>query len=91
MLVWFIALEALADWFPWCEQDFANLGLAEIREQISSRRNKIYFLMEEVRRLRVQQRIKVRQSLVWAEACIPKQLVVLEQILKFAFLHVRRP
>eukprot|EP00884_Botryococcus_braunii_P021140 jgi/Botrbrau1/770/Bobra.0181s0024.2 len=39
-------------------KDFANLGLGEITDQIQSRRNKIYFLMEEVRRLRIQQRMK---------------------------------
>ena len=40
-------------------QDFAKLQLEEISQNISARRNKIFLLMEEVRRLRIQQRIKV--------------------------------
>lgn len=46
-------------------QDFARLQLAEINQAILKRRNRIFLLMEEVRRLRVQQRVKVcpcRQS-----------------------------
>lgn len=39
-------------------QDFAKLQLEEISDNISARRNKIFLLMEEVRRLRIQQRIK---------------------------------
>lgn len=39
-------------------RDFAQLQLQEIRDNINSRRNKIFLLMEEVRRLRIQQRIK---------------------------------
>ena len=39
-------------------QDFAKLQLEEISMNISARRNKIFLLMEEVRRLRIQQRIK---------------------------------
>jgi len=39
-------------------KDFAGLGVAEVRAAISARRNKIYFLMEEVRRLRIQERLK---------------------------------
>ncbi len=39
-------------------QDFAKLQLEEISTNISARRNKIFLLMEEVRRLRIQQRIK---------------------------------
>lgn len=34
------------------------MQLQEIQDSIRSRRNKIFLLMEEVRRLRVQQRIK---------------------------------
>ena len=41
-------------------QDFAALQLNEINAGIHSRRNKIFLLMEEVRRLRIQQRLKVR-------------------------------
>ena len=47
---------------PTCMQDFAKLQLEEIGAAISARRNKIFLLMEEVRRLRIQQRIKVRHS-----------------------------
>ncbi|XP_024516436.1 protein ORANGE, chloroplastic isoform X1 [Selaginella moellendorffii] len=39
-------------------QDFAAMELQEIRDNIMSRRNKIFLLMEEVRRLRIQLRIK---------------------------------
>ncbi|OAE35238.1 hypothetical protein AXG93_1162s1140 [Marchantia polymorpha subsp. ruderalis] len=38
--------------------DFAPMQLQEIREHINMRRNKIFLLMEEVRRLRIQQKIK---------------------------------
>ncbi|CAM6089542.1 unnamed protein product [Calypogeia fissa] len=38
--------------------DFAPMQLQEIREHINMRRNKIFLLMEEVRRLRIQQRVK---------------------------------
>ncbi|XP_078441402.1 protein ORANGE-LIKE, chloroplastic-like [Wolffia australiana] len=43
---------------PETVQDFVQMQLQEIRDNIKSRRNKIFLLMEEVRRLRVQQRIK---------------------------------
>ncbi|MQM00119.1 hypothetical protein Taro_032853 [Colocasia esculenta] len=43
---------------PETVQDFIQMQLQEIRDNIRSRRNKIFLLMEEVRRLRVQQRIK---------------------------------
>lgn len=39
-------------------QDFAKLGLAELDTSINNRRNRIFLLMEEVRRLRIQQRLK---------------------------------
>ncbi|CAL9166505.1 unnamed protein product [Musa hybrid cultivar] len=39
-------------------QDFVQMQLQEIQDNIRSRRNKIFLLMEEVRRLRIQQRIK---------------------------------
>jgi len=38
--------------------DFAKMDLQEIRDNITSRRNKIFLLMEEVRRLRIQHKIK---------------------------------
>ncbi|XP_051123070.1 protein ORANGE-GREEN, chloroplastic-like [Andrographis paniculata] len=43
---------------PETVQDFASMELQEIQENIRSRRNKIFLQMEEVRRLRIQQRIK---------------------------------
>lgn len=43
---------------PETVQDFVKMQLQEIQDNIRSRRNKIFLLMEEVRRLRVQQRIK---------------------------------
>ncbi|KAI5056408.1 hypothetical protein GOP47_0028226 [Adiantum capillus-veneris] len=46
---------------PETVQDFAQLQLQEIRDNIKIRRNKIFLLMEEVRRLRIQQRIKSGQ------------------------------
>ena len=36
------------------------MQLAEIRQNLESRRNRIFLLMEEVRRLRIQQRLKAR-------------------------------
>ncbi|KAK8545538.1 hypothetical protein V6N13_066816 [Hibiscus sabdariffa] len=43
---------------PETVQDFVKMQLQEIEDNIRSRRNKIFLLMEEVRRLRIQQRIK---------------------------------
>lgn len=43
---------------PETVMDFACLQLQEIQENIKSRRNAIFLLLEEVRRLRIQQRIK---------------------------------
>nr|WCI15276.1 orange isoform X1 [Crocus sativus] len=43
---------------PETVQDFVQMQFQEIQDNIRSRRNKIFLLMEEVRRLRVQQRIK---------------------------------
>mmetsp|Transcript_39543 Transcript_39543/g.54902 ORF Transcript_39543/g.54902 Transcript_39543/m.54902 type:complete len:319 (+) Transcript_39543:127-1083(+) len=39
-------------------QDFANLNLKAITTNIEERRNRVFLLMEEVRRLRIQQRLK---------------------------------
>ncbi|KAF9680858.1 hypothetical protein SADUNF_Sadunf06G0165300 [Salix dunnii] len=54
--------------FGWCNfciiegpetvQDFVQMQMQEIQDNIRSRRNKIFLLMEEVRRLRVQQRMR---------------------------------
>ncbi|KAL0728546.1 hypothetical protein Bca4012_024639 [Brassica carinata] len=44
-------------------QDFVQMQVQEIQDNIRSRRNKIFLLMEEVRRLRVQQRIKSVKSI----------------------------
>lgn len=46
---------------PGTVQDFARMEHQEIQDNIRSRRNKIFLLMEEVRRLRVKQRIKDRE------------------------------
>ncbi|KAF0934248.1 hypothetical protein E2562_023609 [Oryza meyeriana var. granulata] len=43
-------------------QDFVQMQSQEIQDNIKSRRNKIFLLMEEVRRLRVQQRIRTSES-----------------------------
>nr|XP_008336932.1 protein ORANGE-GREEN, chloroplastic-like [Malus domestica] len=43
---------------PETVQDLATMELQEIQDNIRSRRNKIFLHMEEVRRLRIQQRIK---------------------------------
>jgi len=43
---------------PETVQDFAAMELAEVRRSIEGRRNKIFLLMEEVRRLRIQERFK---------------------------------
>lgn len=43
---------------PETVKDFAKMELQEIQDNIRSRRNKIFLQMEEVRRLRIQQRIK---------------------------------
>ncbi|KAH9307739.1 hypothetical protein KI387_035650 [Taxus chinensis] len=42
-------------------RSFATMQLQEIQDNIRSRRNKIFLLMEEVRRLRVQQRIRIAE------------------------------
>jgi hypothetical protein len=39
-------------------KNFANMQMEELEQNIQSRRNKIFLLMEEVRRLRIQQRLK---------------------------------
>ncbi|KAL6005318.1 hypothetical protein ACLOJK_005883 [Asimina triloba] len=46
---------------PETVDDFVQMQLQDIQENIRSRRNKIFLLMEEVRRLRIQQRIKNAQ------------------------------
>ncbi|XP_057860810.1 protein ORANGE, chloroplastic isoform X2 [Cryptomeria japonica] len=43
---------------PETVQDFGKMQLQEIQDNIRSRRNKIFLHMEEIRRLRIQQRIK---------------------------------
>ncbi|KAK7268033.1 hypothetical protein RIF29_20716 [Crotalaria pallida] len=52
---------------PETVQDFVQMQLQEIQDNIKSRRNKIFLLMEEVRRLRVQQRIRSVQKVVDVE------------------------
>ncbi|PON60024.1 Heat shock protein DnaJ, cysteine-rich domain containing protein [Parasponia andersonii] len=46
---------------PETVEDFANMELQEIQDNIRSRRNKMFLHMEEVRRLRIQQRIKTAE------------------------------
>ncbi|KAK4285039.1 hypothetical protein QN277_001786 [Acacia crassicarpa] len=46
---------------PETVQDFAKMELQEIQDNIRSRRNKVFLHMEEVRRLRIQQRIKTAE------------------------------
>ncbi|KAK9921331.1 hypothetical protein M0R45_029844 [Rubus argutus] len=47
---------------PEMVQDFVQMQLQEIQDNIRSRRNKIFLLMEELRRLRVQHRIKMAKD-----------------------------
>ncbi|KAH9615679.1 hypothetical protein KSS87_009389 [Heliosperma pusillum] len=47
---------------PETVQDFVQMQAEEIQDNIRSRRNKIFLLMEEVRRLRIQQRLKQMKS-----------------------------
>lgn len=53
---------------PETVEDFAKMELQEIRDNIRSRRNKIFLHMEEVRRLRIQQRIKSAELGILTEA-----------------------
>ncbi|XP_018831226.1 protein ORANGE-GREEN, chloroplastic-like [Juglans regia] len=53
---------------PETEQDFVAMELQEIQDCIRSRRNKIFLHMEEVRRLRIQQRIKSAELGILKEA-----------------------
>ncbi|XP_015877648.2 protein ORANGE-GREEN, chloroplastic isoform X1 [Ziziphus jujuba] len=52
---------------PETVQDFAKMELQEIQDNIRSRRNKIFLHMEEVRRLRIQQRIKSAELGIFKE------------------------
>ena len=47
---------------PTAVPDFADIPLSELRANIENRRNKIFLLMEEVRRLRIQERLKREAS-----------------------------
>ncbi|KAG4982352.1 hypothetical protein AAZX31_10G069900 [Glycine max] len=49
---------------PETVEDFMQMQLQEIQDNIKSRRNKIFLLMEEVRRLRVQQRTRRGKKVV---------------------------
>lgn len=55
-------------------KNFANMQLDEIKQNIASRRNRIFLLMEEVRRLKIQQRLKVWIS-IWYQ-CMLLLLVI---------------
>ncbi|GAB4856368.1 hypothetical protein Ancab_014288 [Ancistrocladus abbreviatus] len=48
---------------PETVQDFVQMQIQEIEDNIKSRRSKIFLLMEEVRRLRVQQRLKEMKAI----------------------------
>ncbi|XP_061353450.1 protein ORANGE-LIKE, chloroplastic isoform X2 [Gastrolobium bilobum] len=52
---------------PETVQDFVQMQLQEIQDNIRSRRSKIFLLMEEVRRLRVQQRLRSAQKVFTEE------------------------
>ncbi|RDX63494.1 Protein ORANGE, chloroplastic, partial [Mucuna pruriens] len=52
---------------PETVQDFVKMELQEIQDNIRSRRNKIFLHMEEVRRLRIQQRIKSAELGIFKE------------------------
>ncbi|XP_057970502.1 protein ORANGE, chloroplastic-like [Malania oleifera] len=52
---------------PETVQGFAKMELLEIQDNIRSRRNKIFLHMEEVRRLRIQQRIKSAELGIFKE------------------------
>lgn len=57
----------------WCVcvlQDFANMPIDEVRANINSRRDRIFLLMEELRRLRIQQRLKVRGRVRCMGLCV---------------------
>lgn len=43
-------------------KNFANMQLDEIQANIAARRNRIFLLMEEVRRLRIQERLRTDRS-----------------------------
>ncbi|CAL9124436.1 unnamed protein product [Musa textilis] len=52
---------------PETVQDFEKMEFQEIQDNIRSRRNKIFLHMEEVRRLRIQQRIKSAEQGILGE------------------------
>ncbi|CAL0310962.1 unnamed protein product [Lupinus luteus] len=52
---------------PETVQDFDKMELQEIQDNVRSRRNKIFLHMEEVRRLRIQQRIKSTELGIFKE------------------------
>eukprot|EP00850_Spirogloea_muscicola_P023175 SM000334S12544 [mRNA] locus=s334:631:2808:- [translate_table: standard] len=55
-------------------QDFAKMQLQEIKDAINTRRNRIFLLMEEVRRLRIQKRAKSKEQGLEEEAQGEEQL-----------------
>lgn len=46
------------------------MQLEEIQHSIELRRNRIFLLMEEVRRLRIQQRVKVKIAALPPQMCL---------------------
>jgi len=58
---------------PTAVKDFADMQLSEVRASIEVRRNRIFLLMEEVRRLRIQERLKKRSSGITDDAFINEE------------------
>jgi hypothetical protein len=56
-------------------KDFERLDIRDIQDSIQTRRTRIFVLMEEVRRLRVEQRLKVCGSVGWRGARKGRQRV----------------
>ena len=66
------------------------MQLSEIEDNIVSRRNRIFLLMEEVRRLRIQRRLKVKapaQVPLWSRGTIGRRLNLLENAQRPLTLH----
>ena len=47
---------------PNAVRDFADMGQDELMKNIESRKNKVFIMLEEVRRLRVQLQLKTRDA-----------------------------
>jgi hypothetical protein len=60
---------------PLPTQDFAALQLTDINNSIEVRRDRIFLLMEEIRRLRIQQRLKGGREVTAAERLADEEYV----------------